>query len=281
MRSFSRIRIAALIAVLPALGRADLITNVSSSASVTVATGASIDVSFGTWTYAANNPGYSPAPLNIQFQAYAAAPSSAVLNVPGTNQQYYSGYLSTGYVESTDGSVIATLDDPYADKLGLAKGSIVAGPALYAGDSGSQHFAALSASLALSQSAAAQLFGAAATQAWTSDAVLVLTNRGAPMTFEASNGAVARSAFVEPSLTGSGPVQTSGVTLSVQLDQPGFALRSPSISSVPEPASAELMAAAGFLAGFAMLSYRSRKSRTASSSPRRDMPGSASSASLE
>lgn len=239
--------------------RADLITDVSTSTSVTVANGSGIEVSFGTWTYAANNPGYASTPLSIQFDAYAAAPSSALLNVPGTNMQYYSGYVFTGYVESANGGVIATLDDPAADRLGLPAGSIVLSPAMYTNNSGSQEFAALCANLTLTQSAAAALFGSAATSAWTADAVLVLTNKGAPVTFEAGGNTTVRSAFVEPSLSGAGPAQTAGVTLDVQLDQPGFSARSLVVSSVPEPASAALMIG-GALSIAAIFWYRSRKS---------------------
>jgi hypothetical protein len=251
--------------------RADLIQDVSSNTSVAVAEGSTLNVSFGTWTYASNNAGYSPDPLNLQIQAYAQIPTGNASYIPGTNSQYYSGYLFSGYLESTDGSVIARLDDSSADRLGLAAGSIVLKPGMVAG----QQIAVLSANLALTQSAAAALFGNGATSAWTADAVLVLTNEGDPVTFAMPGASSVRSAFGEPSLSGAGPVQTGGITLQVTLDQPagvsqqstigqqvtlGQAAPSSIVSSVPEPGSAALILVALASGGAFMSRNRSKKS---------------------
>lgn len=223
----------------PGTGMATSI-NVSSQSSALLNPGAEMIIDFGLWTYHANNPGYSPDPTSLRFEALAPLIASPLSGIPGTSGQYFSGYSVTGYLESLDGSVETPLIDANAQRLGLPDGTLLLVPGSLVSAGTIQDVAMLSASVTLSQILANSLFGDSAAASWAAGARIVLVNTGAPVTFGLGDGYSMRSAFLEPGLSGAGPATTSGVTLAVQMSE--IAASEPNGSAIiPEPGTAQLL----------------------------------------
>lgn len=218
--------------------------------------GAGMIISFGTWTYSSANPGYSVDPTSLTFQALGPQMATPLSAIPGTSAQYYSGYSLTGYVTSLDGSVVTPLIDQNARRLGLADGTLLLTPGTVVDAAGSQQVAMLSAGVALSQTLAQSLFGAAANQLWMADAQIVLENFGPAITFGIGSGYSLKSAFLESGLGGAGPATTSGVTIAVDSTTSLLSVGTDQVT--PEPGT-EWLLGAGLLA-VAGLALRFRKS---------------------
>jgi len=227
----------ALQLCLPGSSLASSITETGQSA-VTLNPGSELIISFGTWTYAANNPGYSPDPAFLQFEALGPQITTPLVAIPGTSAQYYSGYSMTAYLESPDASVMAPLIDPDAQLLGLPDGTLLFTPGTFTAAGGVQQVAMLSAHVNLGQILAQSLFGAEAVLPWTADARIVIVNTGQAVTFGLGGPYSIQSGFIEPGLSGAGPAVTSGVTLSVVMDT---ASPEESTQNTPEPDTAGLI----------------------------------------
>ena len=214
--------------------------NVSSQSSALLSPGAEMIVDFGMWTYQANNPGYSPDPTSLRFDALGPQMAAPLSGIPGTSGQYYSRYPVTGYLESLDGSVVTPLIDANAQRLGLPDGSLLFVPGSFMSAGGVQQIAVLSASVTLSRILAESLFGDGASASWTAGAKIVLINNGPAVMFGLGNGYSMRSAFLEPELSGDGPATTSGVTLAVAMSV-ASAGETTVTESIQEPGTAGLL----------------------------------------
>jgi hypothetical protein len=260
IQSFARFHVlvvAAAVILCANAGYGGTISSVTNLNSVTIPAGAELVINFGTWTYAANNPGYSPDPTVLSFEAYGAPIAGPVLAVPNSSAQYFSGYQFSGYLESADGSVIAPLNDPDASKSGYGAGTLLVTPGRYSGPDGTAPVSVLSASITLSQSVSQTLFGTYVATPWMSSAKIVLKNTGPDFILGLGGNTPIGSLVQESGLHGAGPVDTAGVTLSVVLDRSGTAANAVSlnpillnsilvnpilVNPVPEPRPALLLA---------------------------------------
>ena len=243
---------------------ADSLTNVTAWNSVTLNSGYELIVNFGTWTYSSNNPGYPAVPTSLQFEAYGPRVAGGLSSVPNSSAQYFSGFRVTAYLESADGSVVVPLNDPNATRVGLPGGTLLLTPGTYSGSNGSVAVSMLSATVTLSESTAESLFGPNAAQPWSSDARIVLVNEGNPLSLGLGGSSPIESAVEESGLRGSGPVETGGMTTSVQLDVSGlsitqFAAQPASEAVAPEPGGVYLLCGGMGLLGFGGLLRRRLK----------------------
>lgn len=245
---------AMLFLCLPGTGHAGSVSLTSDSIAI-LNPGSGMIISFGTWTYSAANPGYSPDPTTLTFEALGPQITTSLSAIPGTSEQYFSGYSVTGYLASLDGSVMTPLIDQNARRLGLPDGTLLLQPGTLVDAAGSQQVAMLSASVALSQGLAQSLFGAGANQAWTSDAQIVIQNAGPAITFGIGSGYTLKSAFLEVGLGGAGPATTSGVTIAVDSTTSPSGVGTNQTS--PEPGTQSLVAAG--LVAVLGLTLRARK----------------------
>ena len=189
-----------------------------------VPSGEEIEIQFGVWNYARDNPGSSPYPTQIGLQ---------VLGQAGT------GSLFEGWLESLDGTVSVPFDDPNAGLLGLPAGSLLVSPGTF-GAGGGDPFdvAVIDGYVYLSEAQSQALFGSNIGN-YNSAAEIVLLNMGQGFMLGIGPGYTVRNAVSEPGIGGDGPVETAGITGLVSV-------------TAPEPATwlsvAGALAALGFLA---------------------------------
>jgi hypothetical protein len=170
-----------------------------------VAPGEEIDIQFGVWNYARNNPGSSPYPTQIGLQ---------VLGQAGT------GSLFEGWIESVDDTVSVPLDDPNADLLGLPAGSLLVTPGTFAAGGGAPFdVAVIDGYVYLSDAQSQALFGSNIGN-YNSAAQIVLLNMGAGFMLGIGPGYTVRNAVSEPGIGGDGPVETAGITGPVSVTAP-------------------------------------------------------------
>jgi len=215
--------------------------NLTAGPPFTFQSGSDLYVSFSVWNYGANNRGSSPYPTSVGLQLLGAEPSISKLNsVPNTSDTYFAGYLLQGWLENTEGTVSAPFTSPDAARLGLSPGFLLVSPGIFG--SGSTPVAIIEADSALTLNLSEQIFGLDVASRGSS-AVIHLRNRGNNLQIGIDGGYSLLSAISEPSITGYGPVTTSGVTQNLQM------------TAVPEPGSFTLVAAAGFLLSGFFSSY--------------------------
>jgi len=231
------------------VARADTV-NLTEGPPFTFQTGSDLFVRFSVWNYAANNRGSSPYPLSVGLQLLGAKPSISTVNtIPNTSGTYFGGYLLQGWLESSDGSVSTPFTSPDALRLGLAAGSLLLAPGIFG--SNNTPVAIIEADAALTMNLSEQIFGLDVASRG-SGAVIHLRNLGSNLQVGLDGGYSLLSAISEPSISGYGPVMTSGITQSMQ------------VTAVPEPGSFLLFgSAACFFAGITGSVYfkRSRKPR--------------------
>jgi hypothetical protein len=200
----------------------------SSPGSFVLSHGQELTIQFSVWNYGFNNPGVSPYPTSIGLEILGTSPGSAALaNIPGSSGRYFSEFLLQGTLESLDGTAVAPFQSPAAALLGLSSGSLVLAPANFHGSTGSSAVASIDAEASLSLSLSEQIFGPNVTSRQSS-ALLVLRNLGADLTIGAGDDVTLRNAISEPSITGAGRVQTSGITNRL------------TVTDVPEPGTIAL-----------------------------------------
>ncbi len=220
------------LAMAGSVARADTV-NLTEGPPFTFETGSDLYVRFSVWNYAANNRGSSPYPTSVGLQLLGAQPSTSKLNtVPNTTNTYFSGYLLQGWLESSDGSFSTPFTSPDATRLGLAPGSLLLGPGIFG--SNSTPVAIIEAEAALTTNLSEQIFGLDVASRGSS-AVIHLRNLGSNLQVGLDGGYSLLSAVSEPSISGYGPVMTSGITQSMQ------------VTAVPEPGSFLLFGAAACL----------------------------------
>jgi hypothetical protein len=170
-----------------------------------VPAGEEIDIQFGVWNYARNNPGSSPYPTEIGLQ---------VLGQAGT------GSLFEGWLESLDGTVSVPFDDPNADLLGLPAGSLLVSPGTFAAGGGAPFdVAVIDGYVYLPEAESALLFGSNI-GSYNSAARIVLLNMGEGFRLGIGPGYTVRYAVSEPGIGGDGPVETAGITGQVSVSAP-------------------------------------------------------------
>ena len=98
IHSFARFHVlvaAAAVILCANAGYAGTISSVTNLNSVVISAGAELVISFGTWTYAANNR-VIPHPTVLSFEAYGAPIAGPVLAVPDSSAQYFRDISSAG-----------------------------------------------------------------------------------------------------------------------------------------------------------------------------------------
>lgn len=223
--------------------------NLTGGPPFTFQSGSDLFVSFSIWNYAANNQGSTPYPTSVGLQLLGAEPSISTLNaVPNSTNSYFGGYLLQGWLENTEGTVSAPFTSPDATRLGLAPGSLLLSPGIFGGNN--TPIAVIEADSALTLNLSEQIFGLDVSSRGSS-AVIHLRNLGSDLQVGLDGGYSLLSAISEPSITGYGPVTTSGLTRSMQ------------VTAVPEPGSLALFSAVGVvLAVFAVYLWLKRLRKT-------------------
>ncbi len=215
--------------------------NLTNGPPFTFQSGSDLFVSFSVWNYAANNRGSSPYPTSVGLQLLGAEPSISTLNaVPNSTNSYFGGYLLQGWLENTEGTVSAPFTSPDATRLGLAPGSLLLSPGIFGGNN--TPIALIEADSALTLNLSEQIFGLDVANRGSS-AVIHLRNLGSNLQVGLDGGYSLLSAISEPSITGYGPVTTSGLTRSMQ------------VTAVPEPGSLALFSAAGLVLAVFAISF--------------------------
>ncbi len=244
---WTAVPVVVLLTILVTGARADTV-NLTEGPPFTFETGSDLYVRFSVWNYAANNSGSSPYPTSVGLQLLGAQPSTSTLNqVPNSSGTYFGGYLLQGWLESSDGSFSTPFTSPDASRLGLAAGSLLLSPGIFG--SGNTPVAIIEADAALTMNLSEQIFGLDVASRGSS-AVIHLRNLGSNLQVGLDGGYSLLSAISEPSITGYGPVMTSGITQSML------------VTAVPEPGSFLLFGAGACLlagAGGTVFFKRSRK----------------------
>ncbi|MCU1261719.1 MAG: hypothetical protein JWO80_4604 [Bryobacterales bacterium] len=198
-----------MVSALASPATADTI-DLSSRGSFIFSHGQEMIVRFSVWNYGFNNPGASPYPTSIGLELVGITPlDQPVSTMPGSSSQYFPGYVLQGTLESLDGTASAPL-------LGLGGGPLVVTPSTLYGSGGSSSVAAIDANAALTLNLSQQIFGPDITSPQSS-ALIVLQNLGSDLVIGMGGGMSLRNAITEPSVTGLGNVQTSGITHGVTL----------------------------------------------------------------
>lgn len=185
---------------------------------VTIRNGSELIVELGVSSYGKNNPTGSPYPTEIRLTLISpdiTDRSAAV--APGTNIEYFPGFLFEGRLESQGGSLSVPLVDP-ASLLGPREGYLPVRRATVMLGSGEQiQVAVLDAVILLSRDTSEALFGA---NIWSYAAAarVRLRNLGADFTVGIDKSRGVRTAIVVHSIRGSGPVETGGIVGRVTLE---------------------------------------------------------------
>ncbi len=230
------IRIACMALWFAASCLADTV-NLTDGPPFTLRTGMDLFVQFSVWNYGVNNPGSSPYPTSVGLQLIGAQPFLPLSAVPNSSGSYFSNYLLQGWLENVDGTVSTPFSNADALRLSLGAGSLIVEP----GSEGSSPVAVIEADAALTLGLSEQIFGPdVATRG--SSAVIHLRNLGQDLQIGLDGGYSLLSSVREPSISGLGSVQTSGITQSI------------SVTSAPEPGSFALLglASAGLLTAVLM-----------------------------
>jgi hypothetical protein len=163
---------------------------------------------------ASNPSALFPATVGLELVGSAPAGSS-VAPIPGSTQDYYSGILLEGWLQSVDGSVSTSLFDADAWRLGLPTGEMVADQTYGGG-------AMVNADVTLSLNLAEAIFGS------TGQAEFVVKNLGGAFTVGLGTSYSLANAILEPMSAANGSVMTGGYMHDVHITQG---------SAVPEPAT--------------------------------------------
>jgi len=215
---------AGVLLVLMAAGSAPLAArpfDVSDQIFVTVQTGEDLLIHFGVWNYGYNNPGVSPYPTRVGLMVLGQDPAGRpVGTIPDTTIEYFPGLVFEGWLESLDGSVSLPLYDSNAARLGLAEGLLVVTRASVTSSGGpAVPAAAINALQFLPVSTSEALFGAHI-GSYDNAAVIRLHNWGANFQIGLGPGWTVGRSISEPGIGGLGPVETSGITGRVTMENP-------------------------------------------------------------
>jgi len=211
--------------------------DVTNQTNVAVATGDTLIISFSIWNYGviANqfDPGSSPYPMQLNFEAMGLPPAEATASVPNASSVYYPGFLFQVSLQSLNGAFSLPLTgvDSGPNQLNLASGDFVLEPAGFTGSNWGGSTAELTGWLNFSSLAQSQaLFGNNCCTPGAASADLVITNLGPSFTFGVPNYSLGLSQTLD---SVSGPVVQVGVMpMEVALDP------------VPEPPAWALMVGA-------------------------------------
>ena len=211
----------------------------------TLGPGQTMTFEFGVWNYGLNNPGYSPYPTSIGFQALGLYPEgAATAQLPGTSQVYLTGYVFEGFLESLDGSVSVPLVDSLAARLGFEPGFLIAVPSTICNNAGCpQETMSVLGTASFSLETSTALFGPNLNN-YQDAAVIVLRNLGQPFVLGLGDPYTVGQSFIISGVSGAGPVQTAGIRGTVTI-------------SNPEPST--FLLCGGALAAVVLLRYRNRR----------------------
>jgi len=227
-----------------ALANAETV-DLSNSNPLNFRSGSDLYINFSAWNYAVHNSGSSPFPTYVGLQLLGVQPSSVpLMAVPHATNTYFGSQQIQGWLQNMDGTVSAPFTNPDAARLGLASGSLLVQPGVFG--SASTPVALIEANAALTLSLSGQIFGSDIAHRGSS-AVIHLRNLGDDLQIGLAGGFSLLNAISEPSISGSGSVQTSGYTQSV------------SITTVPEPGSFVLILLAS---GILMFCFAMRLRKT-------------------
>jgi hypothetical protein len=185
---------------------------------VTIRNGAELTAEIGIWSYGRNNPTGSPYPTEIHLTLISPDITDRFTAVlPGTNVEYFPGFLFEGRLESQGGALSVPLVDP-AYHLGLRDGYLPVKRATVMLGSGEQiQVAVLDAVILLPPETSEALFGANV-RSYAAAARVRLRNLGADFTVGIDKSRDVRSAIVVHSIRGSGTVETGGIVGRVTLE---------------------------------------------------------------
>lgn len=223
-RASRRAGMACALLVLIAAGSAPLAArpfDVGDRTFVTVHQGEDVLIHFGVWNYGYNNPGVSPYPTQVGLMVLGQDPAGRpVGTIPDTTIEYFPGLVFEGWLESLDGSVWVPLYDSNAARLGLAEGLLVITRASVTSSGGPPvPAAAINALQLLPVSTSEALFGSHI-GSYDNAAVIRLHNWGANFRIGLGPGWTVGRSISEPGIDGLGPVETSGITGRVTVENP-------------------------------------------------------------
>jgi hypothetical protein len=190
-----------------------------------------------------NPPGLLPTTISLELAGFAP-PGSAIAPIPGSTQNYYSGILLQGSLQSTDGTISVPLFDADSWRLGLPTGDLVA-------DAGFGGGASVYADVIVSLNTSEAIFGT------SGQAEFTIKNLGAAFTIGLGPGYSLSNAILAPLSSDNGAVQTAGYLMSTETF--GSAVHSAQ-TPVPEPAAIGIAAVGGTLLYWLRKRIRPRRS---------------------
>jgi hypothetical protein len=186
-------------------------------------------------------PGISPGdpaaffPTTIGLELVGSVPpGSATSGIPGSSENYYSGILLQGSLQSTSGSVSLPLFDADAWRLGLPMGDLVA-------DATPGGMAMIYADVPVSVSASDSIFGN------SGQAEFVIQNLGGQLAVGLGPGYSIANAILVPLSADNGGIQTAGYVEGTTITRQSIDPSSTTVTAVPEPAPLGVAAGGGAL----------------------------------
>jgi len=186
MKALGTVLLALATAAVPAVAGTFNVTNQNY---VTVSTGQTVIVSFSIWNYGviANefDPGSSPYPTELSFEAMGLTPAGATAPVPNASSVYYPGLLFQVELQSLNGlmSLPLTSVDSGPNQLNLPPGTFVVEPGAFTGAGWRGSTGELTGWLDFSSLAQSQaLFGNNCCTPGAASANLIITNLGPSFT---------------------------------------------------------------------------------------------------